>query len=225
MKFTTEQMSLCRTHDPAMFAYIAPAARPVDGKVEVDETKIPQGPHYERTLRWLKQNTIDSKPRPWSEHDIQSCPCGLCVQERNRQVAEEKKRQTEERNRQVAAGMARLGQYLRGEVAGFTKLLDNVHNQRALSEYLIDPAALDEPLTLTPTIVDQFIAAKQSELLWTLPNGEEQLPLDASNQVMNRASVAQLRDLSKRRGEGRSWYNREGRISSNLNTGHQSQVR
>jgi hypothetical protein len=42
------------------------------------------------------------------------------------------------------------------------------------------------------------------EVLHKLPNGQTQLPIDASESEMKKASVQQLRDLSARRFEGKS---------------------
>ena len=59
-------------------------------------------------------------------------------------------------------------------------------------------------------------------------NGPEpELRIDASESEMRAASVEQLRDLSKRRGEGKSWLKRgkeAGWFGGNIDTGRQSQV-
>jgi hypothetical protein len=57
---------------------------------------------------------------------------------------------------------------------------------------------------LQAAVVELHDRLDKPEVLGTLPNGEPQLSIDASPAEMNRASVAQLRDLSKRRGEGQS---------------------
>jgi len=59
-----------------------------------------------------------------------------------------------------------------------------------------------QPAATTPT--------PQEPVQEFLPNGEPQLPLDASESAMRRASVTQLHDLAKRQQASRKLQNRQG---------------
>jgi hypothetical protein len=161
------------------------------------------------------------------------CLCEQCFQ---KSVAENNRNEKERLAAKAAA--QRLLQYMREQ-----GLRDNEHNRAKWQEF---EAKLPKDVALSPELIDQFISGWRSVLQWDAPtpapapepapaprmiqgkNGPEQeLPLDATESQMRAASIEQLRDLSKRRGEGRSWLKRGrdvGWFSANINTGRQSQV-
>jgi hypothetical protein len=83
-------------------------------------------------------------------------------------------------------------------------LLDSQKNRDAVVAYLSERNQFPSGATVQAAIEALKDSLDKPEVLHTLPNGEKQLPTDASDWEMKRASVAQLRDLSARRGEGRS---------------------
>jgi len=167
------------------------------------------------------------------------CSCEACFQ---KSVSEDNAR--EKKRLAAKAAASRLMQYIQ------SGLKDNEHNRSKWSEFEAQ-LPKDVVLTAEPTVsvhlIDQFITGWRGVLEWnTTPapapqpaptpvpmitgkNGrpEPELPLDATESQMRAASIEQLRDLSKRRGEGKSWLKRgkeAGWFAGNIDTGHQSQV-
>ena len=115
-----------------------------------------------------------------------------------------------------AAGIARLQQYVNEQ-----GLLPIPENAAAVKEWIdknvrwywsaagVDAAVsnLRSNLKWKPKTSPNAVATTMSaEPMRRLTNGESELPLDATETQMRRASVAQLRDLSRRRGEGRKTW-------------------
>jgi len=82
--------------------------------------------------------------------------------------------------------------------------VDSQKNRNAVAAYLLDHNQLPSVATVQAAIMALHETLDKAEVLETLPNGERQLPIDASESEMKRASVHQLRDLSARRFEGKS---------------------
>src|SRR6266566_9538102 len=127
-------------------------------------------------------------------------------------------------------GLARLQREQREAAAETAKLIEDTANKRAAwyisSEGLLD-SDHNRDLVLgffnrnkcayTVANVDIAIQHLSSELHWSvwaprvqplaevrmLENGEPELPIDCDSTAMQKASIVQLRDLSKRRGEGK----------------------
>ena len=84
------------------------------------------------------------------------------------------------------------------------KILDTQKNRDAVIAYLIEHNQLPSVATIQAALMALHETLDKPEVLETLPDGERQLPIDASESEMKRASVQQLRDLSARRFEGKS---------------------
>jgi hypothetical protein len=83
-------------------------------------------------------------------------------------------------------------------------MLDSQKNRDAVIAYLSEHNQLPSVATIQAALMELHETLEKPEVLGTLPNGEKQLPIDASESEMKRASVQQLRDLSVRRFEGKS---------------------
>jgi hypothetical protein len=96
-------------------------------------------------------------------------------------------------------------------------LADTERNSRWIREYLEENAnGVYCAVTVRTAVENQranldwikvpvvAAAAPAQEPVTLLSNGEAQLPLNATQSAMRRASVTQLRDLARRRGEGQS---------------------
>jgi len=83
-------------------------------------------------------------------------------------------------------------------------MLDSQKNRDAAIAYLSAHNQLPSVATIQAALMALHETLEKPEVLGTLPNGEKQLPIDASESEMKRASVQQLRDLSARRFEGKS---------------------
>ena len=83
-------------------------------------------------------------------------------------------------------------------------MLDSQKNRDAVIAYLSEHNQLPSVATIQAALMALHETLEKPEVLGTLPNGEKQLPTDASESEMKRASVHQLRDLSARRFEGKS---------------------
>jgi len=83
-------------------------------------------------------------------------------------------------------------------------MLDSQKNRDAVIAYLSEHNQLPSVATIQAALMALHETLEKPEVLGTLPNGEKQLPIDASESEMKRASVQQLRDLSARRFEGKS---------------------
>jgi len=83
-------------------------------------------------------------------------------------------------------------------------MLDSQKNRDAAIAYLSAHNQLPSVATIQAALMALHETLEKPEVLGTLPNGEKQLPTDASESEMKRASVHQLRDLSARRFEGKS---------------------
>ena len=83
-------------------------------------------------------------------------------------------------------------------------MLDSQKNRDAAIAYLSAHNHLPSVATIQAALMELHETLEKPEVLGTLPNGEKQLPIDASESEMKRASVQQLRDLSVRRFEGKS---------------------
>jgi len=83
-------------------------------------------------------------------------------------------------------------------------MLDSQKNRDAVIAYLSEHNQLPSVATIQAALMELHETLEKPEVLGTLPNGEKQLPIDASESEMKRASVQQLRDLSARRFEGKS---------------------
>ena len=83
-------------------------------------------------------------------------------------------------------------------------MLDSQKNRDAAIAYLSEHNQLPSVATIQAALMELHETLEKPEVLGTLPNGEKQLPIDASESEMKRASVQQLRDLSVRRFEGKS---------------------
>lgn len=83
--------------------------------------------------------------------------------------------------------------------------LDSQANRDAVVAYLNEHNLFPSVATLQAAIEALKGSLDKPEVLNIIPGtNQRQLPIDASDSEMKRASVAQLRDLSARRGEGRS---------------------
>jgi hypothetical protein len=137
--------------------------------------------------------------------------------------SESKRLQTE---RDKAEGLARLQQY-----ANEQGLLETPENVALIQKWLdekvksywsargVDAAVANlratlkwKPKTPPPAVAP---APVQRETIRLLGNGEPELPINATEQQMKKASIIQLRDLSRRRGEGRQTW-RKGRTGASL---------
>lgn len=156
-----------------------------------------------------------------NEHE-KYCGCDECFQK----YVSENNRKEKERlalAAQAKAAAARLLQYMKEQ-----GLRDSEHNRSKWAEF---EAKLPKDVVLSAGLIDQFISGWRNVLEWdtptsapaspqpetvirTLANGEPELPLDADEATMRRASIPQLRDLSKRRGEGKSWFKRGKDVGS-----------
>ena len=139
----------------------------------------------------------------------------------------------EERQRKIEAdkraGEARLLQYVRER-----DLENSVENSKAIFNFLKEHPQIKG--VVTPATIDIAIShlgpKGRNTLRWVqkapvtpppppppeiryLDNGEQELPLNASNAEKRRASIPQLRDLSKRLNEGRQTW-RHGWTGTNL---------
>jgi hypothetical protein len=83
-------------------------------------------------------------------------------------------------------------------------MLDSQKNRDAVIAYLSEHNQLPSVATIQAALMALHETLEKPEVLGTLPNGEKQLPTDASESEMKRASVQQLRDLSARRFQGKS---------------------
>ncbi len=204
MKLTTYQLGALRKADATLYAFVLPAAHGVgNDQVEIDLTKVDKL-HCKLLENWAQENNIQTEPSQ-SQHG-KYCGCEDCF---NKHVASESAAQKEV-EKQNAPGKARLLEYIK------QGLLDDLFNRNVFMTFL------DEKFSgiqvIRPDLVDAFVAAKKQELHWkvpepapspepvvrTLASGEPELPLDAGELMMHRASKAQLQDLSRRLGEGAS---------------------
>lgn len=121
-------------------------------------------------------------------------------EEQRRRAAEQ-----EQVQRQRQADEQQAVAYLQ-KLARDEGLVDCKENADKLMNYLNERKQFASLTTVTAavTALKDQLDWNRPEVVGTLQNGEKQLPLDASDSDMKRASVAQLRDLSKRRGEGQS---------------------
>ena len=90
---------------------------------------------------------------------------------------------------------------------GDIRLADVVEDQQKIVAYLSEHDQLPSPETVRTAVIalnDSLEWVRMTPTVGTLPNGEPQLPLNATPYEMKRASKAQLLDLSQRRGEGRT---------------------
>ncbi|SRR6266566_4487380 len=127
-------------------------------------------------------------------------------------------------------GLARLQREQRAAAAETAKLIEDAANKR-VAFYISSEGLMDDDhnrdlvlgffdrnkCAYTVTNVDIAIQHLSSELHWSvwaprvqplaevrmLENGEPELPIDCDSTAMQKASIVQLRDLSKRRGEGK----------------------
>jgi len=83
-------------------------------------------------------------------------------------------------------------------------IVDSQKNRDAVIDYLLQRNQRPSVQTISEALVALHETLEKPEVLGILPNGEKQLPIDASESEMKRASVQQLRDLSARRFEGKS---------------------
>ena len=132
--------------------------------------------------------------------------------------AAERQRRTEADKQ---AGERRLLQYVREQ-----NLADTIENSNAIAEWLAEnthgyvssnniDAAIKilgprgrNVLTWSPKVQPAPPSPPPQPPVRLLHTGEPELPLDAGEAQMRAASVVQLKDLSKRRGEGRkTWRN------------------
>jgi len=122
--------------------------------------------------------------------------------------ADDMKRINEENQarRQREADEQQAIAYLQGLV-NKESLADCPENRDLIVNYLNEcnlPASLKSAQQAVAALKDKLIWIREAvEVFGTLPNGEPQLSINASESEMKRASVAQLRDLSARRAEGR----------------------
>ena len=80
-------------------------------------------------------------------------------------------------------------------------MLDSQKNRDAVIAYLSEHNQLPSVATIQAALMALHETLEKPEVLGTLPDGTQQLPIDT---VPNKHhSVAQLRDLSARRKEGR----------------------
>lgn len=84
------------------------------------------------------------------------------------------------------------------------KIVDSKKNRDAVITYVLERNQRPSVQTITEALVALHETLEKPEVLNTLPDGTRQLPIDASESEMKRASVQQLRDLSVRRFEGKS---------------------
>ena len=84
------------------------------------------------------------------------------------------------------------------------KIVDSKKNRDAVITYVLERNQRPSVQTITEALVALHETLEKPEVLNTLPDGTRQLPIDASESEMKRASVHQLRDLSARRFEGKS---------------------
>jgi hypothetical protein len=168
---------------------------------EVDAEKIPVDV-ASRLDSWLMLNGLGIAEKPKQEPYV----------DRFREETEALRVSENKRIRDERAASARLQQYVDEQ-----GLLNNEHNANAITKFINEHSVLKGRFTSQAVdIALDFLGAKGSNTLqWRpkaaappppppqpvrrLPNGEPELPLDANQFQMRRASVEQLRDLDARR--------------------------
>jgi hypothetical protein len=233
MKVTLDNLKSLRTSDPTLYAYVLPVARGVGDAIEIDTSQLKEA-HRKVLEAWAHENDIEE---PLSSSHGQYCSCDRCFSRRTHD--EIAKAEAEKPAKEMLqAGLARLQEYFK---AG---LVDSPENAALFDRTWREHPQLSKIRESSPQVVDAVIAVCRQQLKWrsaepipastpatpvrTLANGEPELPIDALTTGAYRgASKTQLRDLSRRLGEGQSWFKRgkgTGSFGANLDTGRQSQV-
>ena len=160
---------------------------------------------------------IDLNLTPWADrnHLVQFLEYQKAMKAEQYQKSVEHQRKTEADKQ---AGKRRLLQYVSEQ-----NLADTIENSNAISKWLaenthgyVSSANIDvaikilgprgtNVLTWTPKVAPAPPTPPPPPVRY-LENGEPELPINATEQQMKKASIAQLRDLSRRRGEGRQTW-------------------
>jgi hypothetical protein len=152
-------------------------------------------------------------------------------QKRKADAGKQAEAEATERQRKIKAdrqaGERRLLQYVSEQ-----NLADTIENSKVIAKWLdenthsyVSPANIDAAIKILgprgtnvlmwkPKVAPAPPAPTPPPIRY-LDTGEPELPLDAGEVQMRAASVAQLKDLSKRRGEGRQTW-RKGWTGANL---------
>jgi len=172
---------------------------------------------------------IDLALTPWGDrnHFVQFLEYQKAMKAEQEQKDAERQRQADADKQ---AGLARLVQYTKER-----GLLDVPSNGIAVQEWLdknthgywsrnnvdaaisiLGPRGTNVLLWAVPKAPEPVQVEEAPAPVRYLENGEPELPLDAGESQMRAASVVQLRDLSKRRGEGRNLRQRDGWTGASL---------
>ena len=119
-------------------------------------------------------------------------------------VREDQQKQAEARTAQQQANDEQAAYEFWEKKVQEGSFVDTQKNRIAVAAYLLNHNQLPSVATVQAAIMALYETLDKPEVLGTLPNGERQLSIDASEWEMKRASVHQLRDLSARRFEGKS---------------------
>jgi len=200
-------LKLLRETNRALYQKIVPHASTMVGVEDIDQDSLPSEVRYD-LIGWKNDHEESapppSPPPPREEPEILREAMDLNETEARR------KREADEK-----AGLARLQQYQRER-----GLLDSQHNGEAIRKFLEEHPQTNGIVTeSTIDVAISHLGPKGSNTLqWAqpkpatppsvpdvrrLPNGEAELPIDASEVAMRKASVPQLKDLAARRREGK----------------------
>ena len=119
-------------------------------------------------------------------------------------VSQEQQRQAQLRSQQQQADDEAAAYIFWQKKVDEGAIVDSQANRDAVIQYLLERNQRPSVQTITEALVALHETLEKPEVLNTLPDGTRQLPIDASESEMKRASVQQLRDLSVRRFEGKS---------------------
>jgi hypothetical protein len=242
MRVTIEQFKSIRTFDDTLYHQLLGVSHGIgNGVVEIDESHpLIAGEAFQKGLSdWKKANGIVEAPKPPEHND--SCSCPDCFSKRTSEIVRKEAARLEAEKKSAETlqpGLDRLQEYFK---AG---LVDSPENAALFDRTWREHPQLSKIRESSPQVVDAVIAVCRQQLKWrsaeptlaptpaapvrTLANGEPELPIDALTTGAYRgASKAQLQDLSRRLGEGQSWFKRgkgTGSFGANLDTGRQSQV-
>ena len=185
----TVNLDLLRRGDYKLYIDVAKVAGTDEGvvKVEVNDEI------FSRIVEWAKRPIGEPAPQPAPPTPPAPLPPQIDLD------AELKK------DLDASAARQRLNEYVQ---KGLTDSEDNfvlikAHVDAAGGYWSLENvdsaiAALGSKLNWRPKVL---VLNPKLERLGTLPNGEPQLPIDAKEYAMKQASVAQLKDLNRRRRE------------------------
>lgn len=191
IQLSMDQLLLLRNSDPTLYAHATSRGWvTVDNKAEIDTEKIPSNQYRKKFEDWAAEQDVAQKQ------------------------AEAEKRQQREKDEQNAKAVdARIRWWIN------QGLVNSDANAKMLIDFVNSHKKLRAVTVVTPDLIDAVVQILRHEgkLEWhvpqptpaqtpapairMLPNGEPELDINASDSEMLRASIPQLRDLSKRRGE------------------------